>query len=390
MFKHKCYNKNEVGGFMTLLMKAFVILLNGIYVFFKLFKVQRKIVFISRQTNNPSLDFRMLKKEIEEKDSTIKIVFVTKKTGKDIKDNIKNIKNIFIQMYHLATSKMCITDGYNITISVLKHKKELKIIQIWHALGAIKKFGHQSLTSDKQKIVAKVMKMHNNYDYIISGSKAMTKYFAKAFNYEENKFVPLGLPRLDYLATHTQINRKKIYQQYPKFRNKKIILYTPTFRNNHNYKINELIDAVDLKKYVLIIKIHPNMKIDNINKKDNIYTCDEFTSLQLLSIANYVITDYSAISIEAAVLEKPVFIYAYDYDEYSKKPGININLKKELSGFVYVNEKELMESLSKKKYNMEVLKKFKQKYVCNSKGTVTKDLCDFILEKGGFNEKVKN
>ena len=48
-------------------------------------------------------------------------------------------------MYYLATSKVCVLDGYCIPASILKHKKKLKIIQIWHASGAIKKFGYQIL-----------------------------------------------------------------------------------------------------------------------------------------------------------------------------------------------------------------------------------------------------
>ena len=41
-------------------------------------------------------------------------------------------------MYHLATSRACIVDTYIIPVSILKHRDELIIIQIWHALGAIK------------------------------------------------------------------------------------------------------------------------------------------------------------------------------------------------------------------------------------------------------------
>ena len=361
--------------------------LNIIYAFFKLFPVQNKIVFLSRQSDNPSLDFRLLARELKNKDNNIKIVFVTRKTKKNVKDNLKNIKNIFSQMYHLATSKVCITDGYNITISNLKHKKVLKIFQMWHALGAIKKFGYQCLNTPKKRKVAKILHMHRNYDYIFSGSKAMTKYFAKAFNYPENKFVNMGLPRIDYLLTYEKINKNKIYKQYPELIKKKIILYVPTFRENKNYKINELINSIDLNKYALIIKEHPNMQIDKSKNINNLFYCDNFSSLQLLSIANYVITDYSAISIEAAVLEKPVYLYVYDYEEYKRDPGINIDLYKELPGYVFKDAVSLFKNLDKSKYDLNVIKKFKNKYVCDMNKTVTKNMCSFILERGIYNEE---
>lgn len=370
---------------MYVVLYVFVFFLKLIYFFLKLFPTQNKIVFISRQTDKPSLDFRMLKKEIENLDKDIKLVFVTKKMKKNIKDGIKSLSNIFIQMYHLATSKVCVTDGYNITISVLNHKKILKVFQVWHSLGAIKKFGYQTLNTSKQKKIAKILKMHKNYDYITCSSKDMVKHFSKSFNYNKKYFYPIGLPRVDYLLKQTKINRKKIYTVYPELKNKKIILYTPTFRDNCNYKINELIDAIDLKKYALIVKIHPNMNY-NINYEKNVYTCDEFTSLQLLSVANYIITDYSGISIEASVMEKPVYLYVYDLKEYSKNPGINTKLKEDLPNYVFEDAQELYKKLSTESYNLTVIKKYRDKYVTNSKGTVTKELANFILEKGFNNE----
>ena len=115
-----------------------------IYFFMKLFKTKNKIVFISRQSDKLSLDFSLLKEEIE-KNSNIELVFITKKVEKNFRSVFKSIFIMLKQMYHLATSKVCVIDGYNITVSVLKHKKDTKVIQMWHALAAIKKFGYQTI-----------------------------------------------------------------------------------------------------------------------------------------------------------------------------------------------------------------------------------------------------
>lgn len=383
-----CYNKFIVlGGFMSIILYIGVFILNIIYIFLKLFPTKNKIVFISRQSDKPSLDFRMLAKEINKTDNTIKIVFLNKRTRKNIKDNLKNIKNTFFQMYHLATSKVCITDGYNITISNLKHKKNLTIIQMWHALGAIKKFGYQTLNTPRKIKIAKILHMHKNYDYIISGSKAMTRYFSKAFNYPQSYFVNLGLPRIDYILSYNKINRNKIYKKYPELIKRKTILYVPTFRDDNNYKIDELINNVNLNKYALIIKEHPNMNIDKSRKIKNLFYCEDFTSLQLLSIADIVVTDYSAISIEASILEKPVYLYVYDYEEYRNNPGLNIDLEKAFPRYVFKDAKSLFENIDKNKYDLNVIRNFKNKYICNTHGTVTKNICNFILKKGVYYDK---
>ena len=70
------------------------------------------------------------------------------------------------QMYHIATSKVVVLDGYCIAASVLNHKPDTKIVQMWHALGTIKKFGYQVLGTEEgsDPDVARIMRMHKNYD----------------------------------------------------------------------------------------------------------------------------------------------------------------------------------------------------------------------------------
>ena len=377
VFQFICYNEN--GGSMTVLMYIGVYFFRFIYFFMKKLKTKNKIVFISKQSDKTPLDFQMLKNEIMKRDKNIELVFINKRIEKKVFTSIINLKTYFKEMYHLATSKVCVTDGYNITISTLSHKKDLKIIQIWHSLGAIKKFGCQSLNTKKQQIIAKIMCMHKNYDYIISCSNVMIKYYSEAFNCDKNKFVTIGLPRMDYILTNKNKNIKKFYKKYKNLKSKKIILYVPTFRPNDNYKINELIDTIDLKKYTLIVKKHPNMKC-KISRIDDIYTCDDFSAVDLLPIADYVITDYSAISLEAAILEKKVYLYLYDYNDYKKNPGINLNLQKEFK-YTFNDVNDLYNSILNDKYDLESIKKIKHKYLPNCDGNVTKKLADFILDK---------
>ena len=371
---------------MYILMHIYIIFLRIIYFFLKLLPVKNRIVFLSRQSDKLSLDFEMLKDEIRKKNSNVEIVFVTKKIEKSSKAVLKGLTSVLKSMHYLATSKVCITDGYNIAISVLNHKKTLKVFQIWHSLGAIKKFGYQSLNTLKDKKVAKVMHMHENYDYVNGCSGEMIPYFAKAFNCNKNKLYELGLPRIDYLIKNEKILKKQIYNSYPGLRRKKVVLYAPTFRNEDNYKIEKLINEINLDKYALIVKAHPNMNIKVPDNK-NVYTCSDFKAMSLIPVADYVITDYSAISIEASILEKPVYIYAYDLEEYKKHPGLNLDLEKELPGYVFKNSKRLYNSLNKDKYDLDVIKKFKDKYVVSTNGDVTSKLADFVLKEGVYNEK---
>lgn len=370
---------------MVLLMHLYIYFLRFIYYFMKLRKTRNRIVFLSRQSNDISLDFKLLKKEIEKQNKDIEIKVITKKIEKNIISVIKGFFIIIKSMHYLATSKVAIIDGYNIQISTLKHKEDLKVFQIWHSLAAIKKFGLDALNTKKSKKVAKAMQMHKGYNYINVSSNYMKPFFSKAFGYSDDKLIPLGLPRIDYLIDNSKILRKRIYTDYPSLKNKKTILYAPTFRDDNNYKIDELINSIDLTKYNLIVKVHPNMKVAIRNKK--VYTCNSYSALKLISIADFVITDYSGILIESLALDKKVYLYVYDIDNYKENPGLNIDLEKEFKSIAFRDENKLFDALSKDKYDKDLIKELKNKTIISTKKDITYNMSKFILEKGGIYEK---
>src|SRR5699024_769867 len=142
--------------------------------------------------------------------------------------------------------------------SLLKHKKSLTIIQMWHALGKIKKSGYQTLgkESGRSKKTADLLQMHRNYDLVIAGGQAWNRYYEESFRVSADKIVNIGLPRIDFLIQKESENREKVLKIYPDFVHKTVILYAPTFRRNINSSASweEFIEFIDFSKYVVIVK----------------------------------------------------------------------------------------------------------------------------------------
>ncbi len=354
-----------------------VIALRVIYFFFKLFPTKDKIVFLSRQANTPSVDFVLLSDKISEISPSLKQVMITRRMERSFSSALKSIGVIFSQMYHLATSKVCITDGYSIPVSVLKHKKDLTVFQIWHSLLAVKNFGWSACMSDKKASLSKALKMHRNYDFVTCAKEPMINIFSKAFATEKERFLPIGLPRIDYIIKNRQEISRKIKIEYPQIAGKQVILYAPTFRDYDEYKVDDLIHSKP-KDSILIVKLHPNMKC-SFCKTDDVLSLDKFSALELLCVADRVITDYSGFIAEAAALEVPTYIYAYDYDKYKQTTGINIDLKQELEGFVFDDADKLFKSFAFINPNIEKLQLFKEKYVPNFDGTATEKLAQSVF-----------
>ena len=345
--------------------------LNIIYFFMKLFPTKDKIVMISRQSNKPSDDFKLIEKEIKSHKKYDVVILCKKLVGKaeaTPSELLKYSFHMFKQMYHLATSKMAILDSYCISVSILKHKKSLKVMQIWHSVGTMKKFGYDILDQDEgnSSKLAYALKMHKNYDVILCAGEGYKHDLARQFGYDEKYIKTIPLPRLDLLADKKRVEtiKNKIYTKYPQLKHKKNIVYVPTFRKDEkDFEIhaNKLCNLVDYNKYNFIIKAHPlsNIKIDN----ENVLMDKDFSSIEMVHIADYVITDYSCILYEAGFMGKALYFYAFDYDNYNKNRSLNIDYFKELPGVVTKSEKDIIKAIENDKYDYKELDKFIKKYI---------------------------
>lgn len=360
-----------------LVIKTAIFVLNIMYLPFKCFKTKNKITYLSRQSNSISLDFMLLKQEIEKKHPTVKQVVLTKKIEKGFIQKFKYAIHIFEQMYHIATSKVVIVDTYVIPVSVLKHKKELKVIQIWHALGAIKKFGYQVLdkAEGSSSLIAKAMKMHNNYDIVTCSSKVTAAFYKKAFNVDMKKIKVVGMPRVDYILGDNR--NEEILKLNPSFNGKPTILYIPTFRKNGVVDLTGLLQNIDDEKYNLVIKLHP---LDTTLVDEKYLAKGEFSTYDLMKFADYIITDYSAVAIEASLLQKPLFLYVYDIAEYSETRGLNINLTEELKSSTFEKIEDILKIIENGNYDFNSLRMFRNKYVETYNQNNTKNVCKLITK----------
>lgn len=345
-------------------------ILNIIYFFLKLLPVQNKIVMISRQSNEIGADFKLLGEKLEKNH---KVVYLCKTLDGGVKSTIKaRISygfNMFKQMYHLATSKVCLLDSYCPTVSILKHKKKLTIIQMWHSVGTLKRFGYTSLDKKEGSFsdIAKIMKMHRNYDVIYASSSAYKEHLAEGFNCPIEKIKTMTLPRIDLLndKKYEKKTRDKIFSKYPILEKKKNIVYAPTFRKDEskfNEHLNALVEHFNFKKYNLILKLHPLSKVKV--KNDKVIIDKSFSTFDMLFIADKLISDYSCVIYEAGVRNIPLYFYNYDIDSYIDARGIAIDYD-ELPGYHEKDPQKLNEDFNKK-YDSIYLKKFIKKYVENT------------------------
>jgi CDP-ribitol ribitolphosphotransferase len=254
-------------------------------------------------------------------------------TFKPNKYLFKNLIYMFITVpYHISTSKTIFMDNVFLPFSSIKIKKNTRLVQLWHGTGTIKKFG---LDSEEGWIKKLGIATNKNTTHFIVGSNWMKKIYKTAFQAEEDKIFNIGCPRTDFFFNKPALEEKrnKFINSNPELSNKKIILYAPTFRDyNKNKQKNRI--HLDIKKllnklsdeYVLVIRLHPYVAHNvNLNKyfkdsyTDKVFDFSFYNKLNTLLISSdLLITDYSSIIYEYALMKKPMIFYPYDLVEYEK------------------------------------------------------------------------
>ncbi len=363
-----------------------------IYAPLKCFPCKKKVVFLSRQSNEPGLDFVMLRDALLRQDPTLKIVMITKRIEGGLPGLLSFAGCSLKSMYHLATSRVCVLDTYWPVVSLLRHKKTLTVIQMWHAIGKMKKSGYQTLDKKygRDGNLAQVMNMHKGYDVVIAGGKQMNDFYCASFGVKEQQLLNIGLPRIDFLLETQSENRALLYKKYPQFRGKTIILYAPTFRRNTEADYSQMIQLFDAKTYGLIIKPHPNQVLKQPNDLMQFH-CPELTTMQALGACDIVITDFSAITFEAAVMNKPIYFYLFDRQGYMRHNGVNIDPYEEMPGNVYEDPYQLKEAIETGHYRQQSLDAFRKRYLPENLGDTTRRMTKLILDcvEEGKNEGIR-
>jgi CDP-ribitol ribitolphosphotransferase len=345
---------------------------------FKIFPIEKnRITFIIDSGESFKGNLNYIKKEFEKRGNFEFYFFY--------KDKLS-----FGSFKSLATSRYVFLNDNFFPLAFMKFKDETKVVQLWHAPGASKKFGGSVASDDEIEMLSKISE---NTDYLITTSTKVEKQYEEAFQIDKSKIKALGLPRLDYYFENHDLKglKCKFLDKYNISRDKKIVLYTPTFRDEEKY--NNVFNYLDLDsfneilgdEYVLALRLHPKIKDfsnEDISSSFDYIDCSDYENEQeLLLLSDILITDYSSIMIEFAVLNKPIIFFVYDYDSYiSNERGFYYDFKKTVPGNIVYDSDQLIEVIRNNDFDKSRMSDFVKTQFDVIDGQSSKRVVDFLLK----------
>ncbi|MCL1991189.1 MAG: CDP-glycerol glycerophosphotransferase family protein [Defluviitaleaceae bacterium] len=364
---------------------------------FKLLPLTNKITFLVSFPDNTCYIYDALKQQ-KSKHSVIflchKRCFNAFKKTKQPTYLIEtlNVRHTIIGLYHLATSKYIIADNYYGCLAVTTFKKEVSCIQVWHAVGAIKQFGAMDPSNGHRTPAAhkRFKKVYNRFDHIVIGSPFMRDIFKQAFLVKDPVFLKIGVPRTDFFFDIKKQKQVKhvLYEKNPLLKEKKVILYAPTFRR---YAAGQHHIPLDIQKlyttlqteYNFLIKLHPNIKTTaNLADlyPDFVFDYSDYHSINdLLTLTDILITDYTSIPMEFSLLKRRMIFYADDLEQYQHDNGLWEDYESSIPGPLVKNTDELITAVLHGKSDPEQLAAYAQKWTAYCQGDASEKLVNHLL-----------
>ncbi|MBC1700812.1 CDP-glycerol glycerophosphotransferase family protein [Listeria welshimeri] len=360
----------------------------------RIFPVQQKVVFLVSFEENPTAIIRQMELA-KVKPKTVVFydprVNVTNMSLDFIQLKPKNLAQFIPLMFHINTAKVIVTDNYFVELAGLKVRSGVSCIQIWHANGALKKFGWEDKAAQKRTDTDKkrFLEVYKRFTNVLVGSDAMAAIFKKSFLMSELQILKLGIPRTDYF-----FNEQKLKENYEwtytklNLTDKKIILYAPTFRDDELQSTKLHLNITELKAalsndYQLILKLHPSISQDLEKIEDDfvVYADKEMPIETILPTVDILITDYSSIPFEFALLHKPIIFFTYDLNEYDKARGLSDGFLETIPGPHAFTTTELIELIKQETFDIERIRSFAAEWNKYSDGFSSERFVLFLKEQ---------
>jgi teichoic acid ribitol-phosphate primase len=241
-------------------------------------------------------------------------------------------------MYLVRTSGLVVVDNAFLPVHVAPHRAGTTVVQVWHAEGALKRFGADAVGGlDEPERTF----LHRHYDWVVSSGEASREAWSRAFRTPPDHVLPLGSPRTDLFHDPEAMAaaRRRVLAAYPALDGRRVILHAPTFRGRGRGKRpGGVLEPARLRAAlaetdVLVLKSHPNLDRSLVSTDGyDVIVEPGFDLNDLLVAAGVLITDYSSAIFDAALLRLRLLLLVDDLDAYARDPGLYLDYRTEMIG----------------------------------------------------------
>ena len=364
-----------------------------IYTVSRVCPIKQRVVYATNRTTQLVDNFKFIDEEMTRQSLPYQRVYLFKKMERGFIKRMGYLLHLGKATYYLATSRFFLIDDFYFPVYVVSLRKGTEVVQTWHACGAFKKFGYSILDKEygANNDYVKYIPIHKNYSHVLVSAKEVVPYYAEAFNMDASRIRPLGVPRTDLFFNDRlqQEAKTRLYEMYPMLEGKRLILYAPTFRGATQADMHMSI-PFDLNRVsaslndgtILGLKMHPFVKdLPDLTGYENVVDLSRYPEVNdILLESEVLITDYSSLVFEYALLERPMIFYAHDRQTYAKERDFYYNYEDFIPGPLVETTEDLIQALKNDSFDLARIRTFKAKFFDQADGRATERVVNAIFK----------
>ncbi len=323
-----------------------------------------------------------------------KVVTVRSRPGRGIRGALGALVASAIAAHYLATSRLFVVDDYLFAIYVVKRRDGTRVIQTWHAAGALKKFG-RSLSGKAfgggASLVDRVA-IHSGYDVCLVSSLTVVDHYANAFGLPSDRFISWpGVPGTDVLfGAARSAAEVRVRARYSIPPHRTTILYAPTFRGQRmiNPDNGAYLDLRMLRDrlghdHVLLLRLHPFVRSRlqlPPGLDDFVVDVSDHPEInELMVVSDVLITDYSSAMFDFTILERPVVVFAPDLARYEAERGFYVDFERGVPGPVFRSTADVADHIRRATFDLDRIRTIKRQSFDVADGMATVRFVDGVL-----------
>lgn len=352
----------------------------------------RVLFFETKETEMPD-SFDLLFKMLEE-DPSRHPRYVT--LNQNHVSHCQYLKNSIWALHEISRAEVVFLSDASDLVSCIKLRPETRVVQLWHACGAFKKWG-MSTADLKFGGSRKELLRHpfyKNLSLVTVSSPGVAWAYEEAMVLQDTPDIvkPLGVSRTDIFFDQHFLSeaRAKVEAAVPQVRGKRVLLYAPTFRGRVALaKGPDKLDIPALKaavggNTVLLIKHHPFVKQPpRIPSHCADFAFDVSQTLpinELLCVADACISDYSSLVFEYSLFNRPMAFFAYDLDDYCDWRGFYYPYDELTPGPVFRDNESLIDWVKHvdERFDAQQVEAFRDKFMGACDGHATERIYSYL------------
>ena len=300
----------------------------------------------------------------------------------------------------MATAKAVFTHTFHDYYDYLDIRPETKVIQLWHGCGIIKKLGVSNADTEGRR-TSEEFKEYNpykNYDLVVMPSEEERWVFEDMMGLEKGDPVlqAIGVSRTDefFEDGYKENCFRKLYNYIPQAKDKKLILYAPTYRGPDSARYSP--DRLDVAKfaealsddYLLLIKHHGTARtvpeIPEKYRNSFAYDMTHDTGLdinELMTVSDMIISDYSSVVFEFSLFERPILFFMFDIDDYRDSHGMYYSYEEIAEcGPIFMTNEEMIDYIRHidERFDKQKVVDFRKRFMSACDGHATERIIAFF------------